>query len=121
MRRYIAEFIGTFILLFVGIGSIVVDQHSGGIGLLGIAICWGVGVTALIYTFGNISGAHFNPAVTMTFWMVGLMKVKDVLPYLICQAAGAFLATIALKYLFPAEVFLGETKPNGHPMRSFFL
>jgi aquaporin NIP len=122
MRKYIAEFIGTFILIFVGIGSIVVDQHSNGsIGLIGVAICWGVAVTALIYTFGSISGAHFNPAVTVTFWMVKLLKTKDVLPYVICQALGAFAATLALKYLFPAEVFLGETKPNGHPMRSFFL
>lgn len=121
MRRYIAEFIGTFILIFVGIGSIVVDQHSGGIGLIGVAICWGVTVMALIYTFGSISGAHLNPAVTVTFWMVKLLKGKDVLPYLICQAAGAFAATLALKYLFPAEVFLGETKPTGYPMRSFFL
>jgi aquaporin NIP len=121
MRKYIAEFIGTFILIFVGIGSIVVDQHSGGPGLIGIAICWGVTVTAMIYTFGNISGTHLNPAVTLTFWMLKLLKTKDVLPYVICQVLGAFLATYALKYLFPAEVFLGETKPNGHPMRSFIL
>jgi aquaporin NIP len=122
MRKYIAEFIGTFILIFVGIGSIVVDQHSNGtIGLIGIAICWGVAVTALIYTFGSISGAHFNPAVTITFFMLKMIKAKEILPYLLCQAAGAFIAVFALKYLFPAQEFLGETKPDGHPMRSFLL
>jgi aquaporin NIP len=122
MRKYIAELLGTFMLIFVGIGSIIVDQHSNGtVGLIGIAICWGVAVTALIYTFGNISGAHFNPAVTITFWMLKMMKGKDILPYLLCQLAGAFIAVFALKYLFPAQVFLGETQPDGHPMRSFVL
>jgi aquaporin NIP len=129
MKKYIAELIGTFILIFVGLGSIVVDQHTpGNIGLIGIAICWGVGVTAMIYTFGNVSGAHLNPAVTLTFWMLKLLKGKDVIPYILCQAVGAFAATLALKYLFPADIFLGETErtlgetnPTGHPMRSFFL
>lgn len=122
MKKYVAEFLGTFILIFVGIGSIVVDQHTNGsIGLIGIAICWGVAVTALIYAFGNISGTHLNPAVTLTFWMVRLLPGKDVLPYLIAQILGAFVATGTLKYLFPAEIFLGETQPLGYPFRSFVL
>lgn len=122
IKKYVAEIIGTFILIFVGTGVIIVNQHTNGsIGHIGISITWGMVVTAMIYAFGNTSGAHLNPAVTLTFWMVKLFPGKDVIPYLMSQILGAFAATLALKFLFPAEVFLGETKPAGDPMRSFYL
>ncbi len=122
MRRYFAETIGTFILIFAGTGSVIVNHQTNGVlGLLGIAVTWGMVVSAMIYTFGNTSGAHLNPAVTLSFWMVKLFKGKDVIPYLVCQLIGAFAASLALKFLFPDETSLGETKPAGTPMQSFVL
>lgn len=122
MKRYIAESIGTFILMFAGTGAIIVNQETNGtIGHLGICTTWGIIVSAMIYTFGTTSGAHFNPAVTLTFWMVKLFKGKEVIPYLISQAIGAFGATLLLTYLFPANEFLGGTLPKGDLMRSFIL
>ncbi len=122
MKKYIAEFIATFILMFAGTGAIIVNQEIvGSIGHVGICVVWGLIVTAMIYTFGNISGAHMNPAVTLTFWMVKLFPGKDVIPYLISQLAGAFVASALLMYLFPANDFLGGTQPVGDTMRSFII
>jgi aquaporin Z len=122
VKKYITEFIGTFILIFVGTGSVIVNHNThGALGLVGVALVWGLVVAALIYTFGRISGAHFNPAVTITFWMVKLLKGKDVVPYIICQLIGAFAASLVLKFIFPDEISLGETKPKGDAMQSFVL
>lgn len=66
-----AEFIGTYILVFIGCGSAFVALSLSDIGLLGVAFTWGVVITALVYTFGHISGAHFNPAVTIAVAVAG--------------------------------------------------
>jgi aquaporin NIP len=122
MKKYISEFIGTFILIFCGTGAIIVNQETHGqISHLGIAITFGLLVTALIYAFGDKSGAHFNPAVTIAFSLAGLFKPKEIAPYLLFQIAGALLASTILKILFPHNFDLGATLPSGTDLQSFLL
>lgn len=122
MKRYVAELIGTFALVFCGTGAIIINQQTGGtIGHAGIAATFGLIVTAMIYSLGEISGAHFNPAVTIAFSVVRLFKWKDVAPYLLFQVTGAFLASLLLKLLFPAHETLGATLPAGSDLQSFIL
>jgi aquaporin Z len=122
MRKYIAEIIGTFALIFCGTGAIIVNQETGGtITHAGIAVTWGLIVAAMIYTVGDISGAHLNPAVTIAFWVAKVFPAKEIIPYLTSQAIGAFLASLTLNYLFPANNTLGATLPSGTPVQSFIL
>jgi aquaporin Z len=122
MNKYIAEFLGTFALVFCGTGAIVIDQQSGGaITHVGIAITFGLIVMAMIYALGDISGAHMNPAVTIAFTLAKRFQLKLVLPYILSQVAGALLASVALHYLFPANEKLGATLPAGTEMQSFVL
>ena len=122
MKKYIAELIGTFALIFCGTGAIVIDQQTNGqVGHIGVAITFGLIVTALIYALGNKSGAHFNPAVTIAFSVVNLFPKKQILPYIIAQIAGALIASATLKLLFPTNQNLGATLPSGTQLQSFFL
>ncbi len=122
MRKYLAELIGTFALVFCGTGAIVINQESGGaITHVGIAITFGLIVAAMIYSIGNISGAHLNPAVTIALWVAKEFPIKEILPYIISQAMGAFLASLVLHVLFPINELLGATLPAGSEMQSFLL
>ncbi len=122
MKRYTAEFIGTFALVFCGTGAIIIDQQTGGsVSHVGISATFGLIIMAMIYSFGEISGAHFNPAVTIAFAFAKLFPKKDVLLYIASQLAGAFLATIVLKILFPANQNLGSSLPLGSALQSFVL
>jgi aquaporin NIP len=122
VRKYAAELLGTFALVFCGTGSIVIDQQTNGaVSHVGIAITFGLTVMAMIYTLGSISGAHLNPAVTIAFTLAKRFNLKQVLPYIISQLAGAFIASIILKYLFPGNETLGATLPAGLEMQSFVL
>jgi aquaporin Z len=122
MRKYIAEIIGTFALIFCGTGAIIINHESGGvITHAGIAATFGLIVAAMIYTVGDISGAHLNPAVTIAFWVAKVFPAKEILPYIISQGIGAFLASFTLHYLFPANETLGATLPAGTAMQSFIL
>jgi aquaporin Z len=122
MRRPLAEFLGTFIMVFAGTGAIVINHASGGvIGHPGIALTFGLVVLALIYTFGDISGAHLNPAVSIAFAAAGRFPWKEVPLYLGAQLAGAFAASGLLKFLFPGAGTLGATLPAGSASQSFIL
>ena len=122
MKKYIAELLGTFCLIFSGTGAIIVHQETGGtVTHVGICIVFGLIVTAMIYAFGNISGAHINPAVTVSFWVAGLFPAKEILPYIISQTIGAFLATGLLRLMFPENEGLGGTYPSGSDMQSFVM
>ncbi len=122
MRKYIAELIGTFALVFCGTGAIIInEQTNGSVGHVGIAITFGLIVLAMIYTFGDSSGAHLNPSVTIGFLFANRFDKKEVLPYIISQIAGAFLATAILKLLFPGNQNLGATIPAGSSIQSFVL
>ncbi len=122
MKKYLSECIGTFILLFVGTGSVIVDQQTHALGLAGIATVWGLVIIALIYAFGDISGTHINPAVTVAFAVDKRFEWKEVPAYLGSQLLGAFLASGLLHFLFPDNKTLGITQPlPGGEMQSFIL
>lgn len=122
MKKYIAEFIGTFALVFCGTGAIIIDQQTNGqVGHIGVSITFGLIVTAMIYTFGDKSGAHFNPAVTIAFSLANLFPKKQILPYIVSQIIGAFIASSILKLLFPTNLNLGATIPTGSNLQSFVL
>ncbi len=122
MKRYIAEAIGTFALVFCGTGAIVINEQTvGAVGHIGVAITFGAIVLAMIYTFGDVSGAHLNPAVTLGFLAAGRFAARQVAPYILAQLIGAFIASGTLKFLFPDNVHLGATLPAGPPMQSFIL
>src|SRR6266404_4127026 len=114
MKKLIAEFIGTFALVCAGTGAIVINETSGGAGThVGIALTFGLIVLAMIYTLGDISGAHLNPAVTLGFFAARRFPIGQVLPYLVSQCSGAIAASLALRFLFPADAALGGTMPAG--------
>jgi aquaporin Z len=122
LNKYAAELIGTYAIVFAGTGAIVINQESGGaITHAGIAITFGLIVMSMIYALGNISGAHFNPAVSIAFTVAGKFNPRYLVPYILSQFAGALLASWTLKYLFPLNEFLGTTIPKGLPMQSFVL
>ena len=122
MKRLIAEFLGTFALVFAGTGAIVVNQlTSGVIGHAGIALVFGLIVLAMIYTFGDVSGAHLNPAVTLGFAVAGRCAWQTLPGYIAAQLGGAFAASGLLKILFPTNATLGATLPAGSWQQSFIL
>lgn len=114
--------IGTFGLVFCGTGAVVINQETGGaVTHVGIAVTFGMIVMAMIYTLGSISGAHMNPAVTIAFAAAGRFNVRDILPYVLSQLFGAFLASGMLRLLFPSNETLGATLPAGAALQSFLL
>ena len=122
MRKYFAEAIGTFALVFAGTGAIVIDQVTGGgVTHVGVAMTFGLIVMAMIYAVGDTSGAHLNPAVTLGFWAAQRLPGRAVLPYWLSQLTGALLASALLRVLFLKSPSLGETLPAGAAYQSFVL
>src|SRR5437868_183189 len=122
MKNWVAEFIGTFALVFCGTGAVIIDQQTnGGVTHVGVAITFGLIIMTMIYALGNISGAHINPAVTIAFTLSGRFSVKNMIPYIISQILGALLASLILKFLFPGSEDLGTTVPSGSDIQSFVL
>jgi aquaporin NIP len=122
MKRLFAETLGTFALVFAGTGAIIINQAShGAISHAGIAVTFGLVVLAMIYAFGDVSGAHLNPAVTTAFAAAGRFPWREVPGYIGAQLVGAFLASTLLRYLFPNDIHLGATLPAGAATQSFVL
>lgn len=122
MKRYIAELIATFFLIFCGTGAMVINTETEGvISHFGVATAWGLIVTIMIFAYGRISGAHMNPAVTLTLVLLKLHPKKEILPYFGAQLIGAFAASITLRLLFPDNELLGASMPQGSEMQSFVL
>jgi aquaporin NIP len=110
LRRLLAEYIGTFLLVFVGTSAIVVnDLYAGVVTHWGISAVFGLIVMTMIYAVGDISGAHFNPAVTFAFWVVKRMESREVMPYILSQFVGALTGSAFIWALFPQHLTLGAT------------
>lgn len=122
MKKCAAEALGTFALVFAGTGAIVINETSGGaITHAGIALTFGLVVLAMIYTVGDVSGAHLNPAVTLGFWTARRLPGREVAPYIASQLIGALIASGLLRLLFPQSKYLGATQPAGSELQSFIL
>ena len=121
MKKYLSEFIGTFSMIFCGCGAMVINDFTGGIITHpGVAITWGLIVMSMIYAFGDISGAHFNPAVTLGFAVANKFKWTEVPKYMIAQLFGALTASYILLFLFPNSD-LGATIPIIEPLKVFII
>jgi len=121
-KKYAAEFIGTFGLVFAGTGAIIINDVSGGaVTNVGIGLTFGMIVLAMIYAVGDVSGAHLNPAVTLGFFAARRLEAKMVLPYVLSQLVGALAASLLLRGLFPQHSTLGTTAPAGSALQSLIL
>jgi aquaporin Z len=116
-KKYVAEFLGTFALVLVGAGAVVVEGHTGAshgladagkLGIVGIALAHGLTLTAMIYGVGSISGGHFNPAVTIAAWVQKRLGADLILGYVVAQLLGSLVAAILLATIFPDEVGLAQ-------------
>ena len=121
-KRLISEIIATFALVFCGTGAMVINDFTGGtVTHVGVAITFGLIVMGMIYAFGDISGAHMNPAVTIGFAYAKKFPWKEVPGYVLAQLIGAFLASGILLYLFPESETLGATLPGLSAMKVFIF
>lgn len=132
MKKYVAEFVGTFVLVFGGCGAAVLAGDK--IGFAGVALAFGLSLLAMAYTIGPISGCHINPAVTLGLFLSKKMPAKDVGPYMAAQVLGGLLAAGLLLLIvkggpngydaatggFAANGF-GAHSPGGYGMLSAFL
>lgn len=122
MRKLAAEAFGTFALVFAGTGAIVINDVSGDtVSHVGIALTFGLIVLAMIYAVGDVSGCHLNPAVTLGFFVARRFEARSVVPYIVSQCFGAFLASAVLRVMFPTHSTLGATLPAGGALQSFVL
>ena len=118
----LAEFLGTFFLVFFGCGAVIVNELFGGeLGQLGICIVFGLVVMAVIYSFGNVSGAHINPAGTLALCFAGRFDLKLLPSYVAMQLIGATLAALFLRWIFSESEALGLTQPNIGLFRAFVV
>jgi aquaporin NIP len=120
-QALVAEFIGTFFLVFAGTGAIIVDAMTHAVTHVGVALVFGLVVAALVYALAHVSGAHFNPAVTIGFWTAGEFPAARVPSYIAAQLSGAITASSVLRLLFGTVASLGATLPNGAASTSFWL
>ena len=112
-RKFVAEIIGTFIVVVLATGSVVIDAKTNGIlGIPFIAFAPFIGVAIAVYLFGKISMAHFNPAVSVGFLITKHITRIQLLYYLTAEIIGALLASLFVKYAIGIEAFLGANSPN---------
>lgn len=121
-KPLVAEFLGTFTLVFAGTGAAIVnDTHGGVVTLVGIALSFGLIVLSMIYAIGDVSGAHINPAVSFGLCLAKRFPWSSLGPYVVVQCLGALAASAALHWFFPAHETLGATLPSGAPSQSFAI
>lgn len=122
LKSSLAEAVGTFILVFIGCGAILVNESSGGaLGHAGIAMTFGLTVMTVIFAIGHVSGAHINPAVTIALLMIKRVSLTKTLCYCVAQVLGAVLAALALKYTVATGDNLGVTTPVGSINQAFLM
>ena len=120
MRAYFSEGLGTFILVFIGTGSVIADGYSGGaVTLVGISLAFGLAVFAMVNALGEVSGAHINPAVTIGLCVAGRAPGSILVPYIASQCAGAICASLLLRLMFGTIHGLGGTAPAGSSVLAF--
>lgn len=119
MRRLGAEFIGTFSLVIAGCGAVMVNSQTGALDHIGIAVTFGLIITVMIASVGHISGAHFNPAVTLAFAITRHFRWNDAIYYIIAQTLGAICGALMLRLLVGDMAGLGATVPVGSILQSF--
>jgi MIP family channel proteins len=113
LRRFLAEGVGTFFLVLIGPGAVMVNAFTGGvIGQAGVALAFGFVVIAMIYALGHLSGAHINPAVTLGFWSARRFPTAEVLPYILAQCAGAVAASLVLRAMLGPVGHMAVTSPT---------
>lgn len=111
MKKYFAELLGTFMLVFIGCGTVIFSGDT--VGHLGIAFAFGLAIVAIAYSVGNISGAHVNPAVSLGVYCSGRMSFKDMLGYVIFQFIGATFAAYVLMYIASGRAAGFDVAVNG--------
>ena len=121
IRAALAEFFGTFSLVAVGCGAIIVEAQTGALGHMGVAFAFGLVVMVMIAATGHISGAHLNPAVTLAFAVTRHFSWRQVAAYWAAQFAGAIVAALMLRVFFGLEANLGATLPSGTIIQSLGL
>jgi aquaporin Z len=121
-QRLLAEFFGTFALIFFGTGAVVVNEAFGGsLTHTGVSLAWGLIVMVLIYALGDLSGAHLNPTVSVGFAVAGRFPASELFPYILVQCIGAIAASMTLHLLIPENRLLGATLPSGSETQSLIL
>jgi aquaporin NIP len=118
LRRAGAELIGTYALVTAGCGAIIVDSLTGALSHVGIALTFGLVITVMIASVGHISGAHFNPAVTIAFALIRRFPWSEVPMYIVSQLLGATLGALTLRGLFGLTANLGATLPSANLIQS---
>src|SRR6185295_18290538 len=102
LRPALAELVGTFAFFFIGAGAIITDSYThGAVGLIGIALAHGLMLSVMVSAFGAVSGAHFNPAVTIGLWIAKKVDESTMITYIIAQLIGGTLAGFLLRMIFP--------------------
>jgi aquaporin Z len=130
-KKYVAELLGTFVLVFIGTGSAVVAGKY--IGFLGISLAFGLSVLVMVYAIGHISGCHINPAITIAMLAAGKIPSKDAVFYIIFQCMGAVIASLLLLVIMTGlpsyslavnglgQNGYGAASPGGYPLLSCFI
>lgn len=123
IRNLFSEFFGTFVLVSAGCGAVIADSLYGNpLGHPGIAAVFGIAVMIMIYSVGDVSGAHLNPAVTFGFFICGAVDLKQTVSYILAQTGGAVTASLFLNYIFPANsVNSGMTLPAVAYNKAFII
>jgi MIP family channel proteins len=120
-KRYVAELVGTFALVAVGPGAVMVSASTHAFGHVGVALAFGLVITLAVASTGHLSGAHINPAVTLGFWSVRRFPARDVLPYIVAQVIGATAAAALLRWLLGPVAAVGATVPSLSIARAFVI